>query len=83
MVQHGVTGWPVPPGAPTELAGPIIGLLEDPQRRAEFGEAGRTRVEAEFSVGGLCDSTLTAYEEALRMSVSEEQGSGGEGSDGA
>jgi glycosyltransferase involved in cell wall biosynthesis len=65
-VEHGVNGWLVPPAAPTELAGPIISLLGDPRRRAEFGAAGRTRVETEFSVAALCDNTVSAYKDAMR-----------------
>jgi glycosyltransferase involved in cell wall biosynthesis len=65
IVRHGETGWLVPPAAPTELAGPIISLLQDPRRRAEFGRAGRARVEAEFSVSTLYEATLSAYRETL------------------
>jgi glycosyltransferase involved in cell wall biosynthesis len=64
-VLHGVTGWLVPPASPTELAGPIISLLENPLRRSEFGEAGRARVESDFSIATLCDKTLSAYKAAL------------------
>ncbi|MDM7914585.1 MAG: glycosyltransferase family 4 protein, partial [Candidatus Eisenbacteria bacterium] len=32
-VRHGETGWLVPAGAQTDLAGAIISLLEDPRRR--------------------------------------------------
>jgi glycosyltransferase involved in cell wall biosynthesis len=65
VVRHGETGWLVPPAAPTELAGPVISLLEDPRRRLQFGEAGRLRVETEFSIARLCNETLSAYREAL------------------
>ena len=76
MVQHGVTGWLVQPAAPTELAGPIISLLGDPQRRSEFGEAGRACVETEFSATGLCDMTLAAYGDVKRMSAAKDQSLG-------
>jgi len=72
-VQHGVTGWLVPPAAPTELAGPIISLLEDPRRRSEFGAAARARVESDFSIATLCDNTISAYEDALRKSGASHQ----------
>ncbi|MBM3286734.1 MAG: glycosyltransferase family 4 protein [Candidatus Eisenbacteria bacterium] len=64
-VRHGETGWLVPPASPPELAGAIISLLEDPRRRAQFGEAGRARVEAEFSIESLRDGVLGAYRELL------------------
>jgi glycosyltransferase involved in cell wall biosynthesis len=71
-VVHGVSGWLVPPAAPTELAGPIISLLENPQRRLEFGAAGRARVESAFSIATLCDKTLSAYSDALRSQASQQ-----------
>lgn len=67
VVRHGETGWLVPPGAPIELAGPIISLLENPRQRAAFGEAGRARVEAEFTIPRLLEKTLSAYGQAVQM----------------
>jgi glycosyltransferase involved in cell wall biosynthesis len=67
VVRHGETGWLVPPGAPTELAGPVISLLENPRQRAAFGEAGRARVESEFTIPRLFERTLSAYSQALQM----------------
>jgi glycosyltransferase involved in cell wall biosynthesis len=65
VVVHGETGWLVPPASPTELAGALITLLEDPRRRAQFGEAGRARVESAFSMTSLGDHVLEAYADAL------------------
>lgn len=65
IVQHGETGWLVPPESPTELAGAIISLLEDPRRRIQFGEAGRARVIGEFGIDTLRDHVLDAYAEAV------------------
>jgi glycosyltransferase involved in cell wall biosynthesis len=67
IVRHGETGWLVPPAAPSELAGAIISLLEDPRRRAQFGEAGRTRVIEAFSIAALRDRVLDAYREAVAL----------------
>lgn len=64
IVRHGETGWLVPPASPTELAGAIVSLLEDPRRRCAFGEAGRNLVETEFSVRALGDRVLDVYREA-------------------
>ena len=65
IVRHGETGWLVPPASPTELAGAIISLLEDPRRRLQFGEAGRARVIGEFAIATLRDHVLDAYTEAV------------------
>jgi glycosyltransferase involved in cell wall biosynthesis len=67
IVRHGETGWLVPPAAPTELAGAIISLLEDPRRRAQFGGAGRQRVVETFSLPALRDQVLRAYGEAIDL----------------
>lgn len=69
IVRHGATGWLVPPASPTELAGAIVSLLEDPRRRKEFGEAGRLLVESEFSVGALGDRVLEVYRDALEATA--------------
>jgi glycosyltransferase involved in cell wall biosynthesis len=65
VVVHGETGWLVPPASPTELAGALITLLGDPRRRAQFGAAGRARVERDFSIRALGDTVLSAYADAL------------------
>lgn len=64
VVRHGETGWLVPPASPTELAGAIVSLIDDPRRRHDFGEAGRRRVVEGFSVPVLADQVIAAYEEA-------------------
>ncbi len=68
-VRHGETGWLVPPAAPTELAGAILSLLDDPRRRIQFGEAGRARIEAEFSIPALRDGVLAVYREAIEANA--------------
>jgi len=65
VVLHGETGWLVPPGDPAALAGALGRLLDDPDRTAAFGRAGRARVEALFSWDRIADRTLRVYEEAI------------------
>jgi L-malate glycosyltransferase len=69
IVRHGTTGWLVPPASPSELAGAIMSLLDDPRRRREFGEAGRKLVESQFSVENLGDRVLDVYAEALGITA--------------
>jgi len=64
-VVHRETGLLVPPGEPKPLAAAIVRLLKDPLRRAQFGHAGRTRVEQRFGVDRLVDGTLAVYREVL------------------
>lgn len=66
-VVPGVTGNIVPPANPGALATAIIDLLSDPQRRADWGTAGKHRVAEHFSV----ESQLPRIENALALVVRE------------
>jgi rhamnosyl/mannosyltransferase len=63
--RHGITGLIVPPGDPDALAGAINALLSDPRLCAELGNAGRRRVESEFSADTMVSKTLEVYHEVL------------------
>jgi len=65
VVQDGVTGLVVPPRDPQALAEAIRSLLDDPRRRAAMGRAGRTRVEAAFTLERMVARVQAVYEEAL------------------
>ncbi len=56
----------VEPGDVGELAHAIEALLDDPERRARMGAAGRQRVLEHFSWRAVAQATAEAYEEALR-----------------
>lgn len=59
LVIPGETGWLVPPRVPTALAQALDEAAADPaRRRRQLGEAGRLRVEREFSL----DAVVAAYE---------------------
>ncbi|MDH3683863.1 MAG: glycosyltransferase, partial [Acidimicrobiia bacterium] len=49
LVEHERNGFIVKPGDPAELADRISTLVGDPRRRQRFGDAGRSRVESDFS----------------------------------
>ena len=49
-VQHGVSGWVVPPRDPAALGAAILELAHDPARRHRLGEAARTRVAHAFAL---------------------------------
>jgi glycosyltransferase involved in cell wall biosynthesis len=61
-VVHGETGLIVPPENPDALANAIIELLEDRDRSAAMGAAGRERVEREFTVDRMVEQHLEVYE---------------------
>lgn len=52
LIEHGRTGWLVPPGEPPALAAALAALIRDPAQRARLGAAGEARVRREFDMGG-------------------------------
>jgi glycosyltransferase involved in cell wall biosynthesis len=58
LVVPGETGWLVPPRDPPALAQALDEAAADPDRCRRHGEAGRLRVEREFSL----DAVVAAYE---------------------
>jgi len=65
--QHGRTGYIVPPGNVEELAQSIKRLIGSPQLRKEMGEAGRMRVEQNFTSTRMAAAMLEVYEEMLNQ----------------
>ena len=64
LVEDGVSGCLVHPGDPQSLAHAITVVLQDPERRARMGAAGRAKVESEFDIGKETDwlaQVFTAY----------------------
>ena len=63
--KHGVTGLLVPPREPAALAEAINKLLGSRSLRQEMGEAGRERVEAEFTAAKMADGIMDVYHEVM------------------
>jgi glycosyltransferase involved in cell wall biosynthesis len=55
----------VTPGDVEELVAAIDALLDDPERRARYGAAGRRRVEELFSWRAVATATVAAYDDAI------------------
>jgi glycosyltransferase involved in cell wall biosynthesis len=65
IVDHGRTGFVVPPRQPRVLAEKIIHLLRNPDRCLQMGKEGRKRVEAHFSLNGMVRNLESLYREML------------------
>ena len=64
-VVDGETGLLVSPRDVSALANAIAGLLENPERRRQFGEAGRARMQGDFSIQTMVNSYVKLYEQVL------------------
>lgn len=70
-VQSGVTGFLVPVADSGALVGAIESLLRDEGLRVRMGQAGRTRVQQEFSVDRMVGEHLRLYQSCLCQSIKE------------
>ncbi|MCW2822205.1 MAG: glycosyl transferase, group 1, partial [Marmoricola sp.] len=59
----------VAPGDVGELENAIAALLDDPERRARMGKAGRRRVLERFSWRAVAEATAAAYDEVIASST--------------
>jgi glycosyltransferase involved in cell wall biosynthesis len=66
LVLDGVTGRLVPVGSFQALAQAIRAVLADPEQALAMGEAGRVRVEAEFTATGMVERFADLYESIAR-----------------
>jgi glycosyltransferase involved in cell wall biosynthesis len=56
----------VTPGDVGELVHALEALLDDPDRRARMGAAGRERALAEYSWHAVAEATAEAYRDVIR-----------------
>ncbi|GJL73558.1 MAG: hypothetical protein NMNS01_27570 [Nitrosomonas sp.] len=61
VVQDGETGYIVPMQRPRELAHAIDKLTSDPSKARAMGQAGRQRLESEFSIHGVATRINEIY----------------------
>lgn len=65
-VEHGVTGWRVPPGDPDALAAAIADAFDlADAERAQFGERARASVQQRYTTRAMQQATLDVYAELL------------------
>jgi glycosyltransferase involved in cell wall biosynthesis len=73
LIEQGVNGVIVPPDHTQALAGALIELADDAERRVRYGRASRERAAA-FTVDRMVDRTLESYM-ASRVSTAKCRGS--------
>jgi glycosyltransferase involved in cell wall biosynthesis len=69
LIVDGETGLIFPPGDAAALGTQVAALLADPERRRRMGEAGRARMEREFTVEKHVAGMLDLYERATPAQV--------------
>jgi glycosyltransferase involved in cell wall biosynthesis len=72
MVEHGRTGYLVPPRDERALAEAILRLLRDPELRREMGANARRKLDAECGAEVVARQTLAVYRRALNREVARE-----------
>ncbi|HET7342439.1 MAG TPA: glycogen synthase [Methylomirabilota bacterium] len=65
VVEDGKTGLLVPPAQPQALAAAIRRVLDDPALGRTMGQAGRARVEQQFSWASVAERTERVYADAV------------------
>ena len=65
MVDHGQTGYLVPPRDPNALAEAIVLLMQNEEMRRRFGENGRWKVDVEWAPEVLGHKTRLVYRHAV------------------
>ncbi len=65
IVRHQETGLLVPPGDVTQLAKAVLALLQSSENRRRFGQAGRQRVESNFTIQQTAVQITTVLQNVL------------------
>jgi glycosyltransferase involved in cell wall biosynthesis len=65
VVEHGGTGYLVPPRDARSLADAIVTLLQDHPLRRRMGRRALAKSQSEFSWSGIAAKTMQAYQQAL------------------
>lgn len=77
-VEHGVTGYVVPPGDLAAMRERVAELVGNAERRRELGAAGRRRYEAEFTFERMFAQTVEVYRSLVPEDHGKRLGTGGD-----
>jgi glycosyltransferase involved in cell wall biosynthesis len=64
-IENGVTGDLVAVGDASALASALLALIQDPDRRVRYGQAGRARAQELFGIAAVHANTMSIYRELL------------------
>ena len=67
VIVDGTTGILVPPGEPAALAQACVRVLRSATQATQMGQAGRTRVETQYSIEAMIRQTVALYETLLEQ----------------
>jgi len=65
LVEHGATGYLIPPNDPRALADAVIAVLTQPERARHMGLAGYAKVQREFAMETVIAKTEAVYDRLL------------------
>ena len=65
IVKDGETGILVPPGDPGKMAGAVMGLLKDKERRRAMGRAAQVWIEGNFNEEKMVSEIGNIYKELV------------------
>lgn len=71
IVVDGVSGFLVPPGDSSAMAGALVRLAADPALRERMGRAGRSRMATDFGMARFVGEFADLYRELLSSRLSE------------
>jgi len=67
LVKQGETGFLIPPGDVESLVKYLLELVDDREQAVAMGQAGRRRIETEFSVSAMLKRAGEIYDEVISM----------------
>ena len=70
VVDHGQTGYLVPPNDPASLAKAVIALLTDRRARLEMGQKAQEKARRDLSWTSIAEQTIHVYEKAMTSAKS-------------
>jgi glycosyltransferase involved in cell wall biosynthesis len=70
QVEHGRTGFLVPPRDEKALAEAVVHLLRDKELRHQLGANGKQKLEAEWSAEAVAKKTIPVYRKAIKAARS-------------